>query len=78
MGISSRRRTGQRMRAVPGAGLNVPIWILGSSLYGAQLAAELGLPVRLRLALRARATGRRASISTARGSSRPTSSTSRM
>jgi luciferase family oxidoreductase group 1 len=29
---------------VPGAGLEVPIWILGSSLFGAQLAAELGLP----------------------------------
>lgn len=37
-------RQGQRIRAVPGAGLNVPIWILGSSLFGAQLAAELGLP----------------------------------
>jgi luciferase family oxidoreductase group 1 len=35
---------GQRVRAVPGAGLRVPIWILGSSLYGAQLAAALGLP----------------------------------
>jgi luciferase family oxidoreductase group 1 len=35
---------GQRVRAVPGAGLEVPIWILGSSLYGAQLAAALGLP----------------------------------
>ncbi len=35
---------GQRVRAVPGAGLNVPIWILGSSLFGAQLAATLGLP----------------------------------
>ena len=35
---------GQMIRAVPGAGLNVPIWILGSSLYGAQLAAALGLP----------------------------------
>jgi luciferase family oxidoreductase group 1 len=35
---------GQTVRAVPGTGLNVPIWILGSSLYGAQLAAELGLP----------------------------------
>jgi luciferase family oxidoreductase group 1 len=35
---------GQAVRAIPGAGLNVPIWILGSSLYGAQLAAELGLP----------------------------------
>jgi luciferase family oxidoreductase group 1 len=32
------------VRAVPGAGLNVPIWILGSSLFGAQLAAMLGLP----------------------------------
>ncbi|MCY4486784.1 MAG: LLM class flavin-dependent oxidoreductase [Deltaproteobacteria bacterium] len=34
----------QFVHAVPGAGLNVPIWILGSSLYGAQLAAALGLP----------------------------------
>jgi luciferase family oxidoreductase group 1 len=34
----------QRVRAVPGAGLKVPMWILGSSLYGAQLAAALGLP----------------------------------
>src|SRR5688572_21002382 len=35
---------GQAVRAVPGAGLNIPIWILGSSLFGAQFAAELGLP----------------------------------
>ena len=35
---------GQRVRAVPGTGLDVPIWILGSSLFGAQLAAALGLP----------------------------------
>ena len=35
---------GQRIQAVPGEGQNVPIWILGSSLYGAQLAAQLGLP----------------------------------
>src|SRR5690606_4622689 len=35
---------GQRVRAVPGEGLNVPVWILGSSLFGAQLAAMLGLP----------------------------------
>ena len=35
---------GQRVKAVPGAGLHVPIWILGSSLFGAQLAAALGLP----------------------------------
>jgi luciferase family oxidoreductase group 1 len=34
----------QRVRAVPGAGLEVPIWILGSSLFGAELAAHLGLP----------------------------------
>jgi luciferase family oxidoreductase group 1 len=32
------------VHAVPGTGLNVPIWILGSSLFGAQLAATLGLP----------------------------------
>src|SRR5690606_1293300 len=35
---------GQRIQAIPGAGLSVPIWILGSSLFGAQLAAALGLP----------------------------------
>jgi luciferase family oxidoreductase group 1 len=35
---------GQQVRAVPGAGLRVPIWILGSSLFGAQVAAALGLP----------------------------------
>jgi luciferase family oxidoreductase group 1 len=34
----------QAVRAVPGAGLRVPIWLLGSSLYSAQLAAALGLP----------------------------------
>ncbi len=34
----------QSVQAVPGKGLNVPIWILGSSLFGAQLAAALGLP----------------------------------
>ena len=33
-----------RVRAVPGAGLRVPVWILGSSLFGASLAAALGLP----------------------------------
>jgi luciferase family oxidoreductase group 1 len=35
---------GQAVRAVPGAGLRVPIWLLGSSLFSAQLAADLGLP----------------------------------
>jgi luciferase family oxidoreductase group 1 len=35
---------GQQVCAVPGADLNIPVWILGSSLFGAQLAAELGLP----------------------------------
>ena len=35
---------GQAVQAVPGAGLEVPIWILGSSTFGAQLAAYLGLP----------------------------------
>jgi luciferase family oxidoreductase group 1 len=34
----------QAVQAVPGAGLEVPIWLLGSSLYGAQVAAALGLP----------------------------------
>jgi len=37
-------QAGQVVRAIPGAGTRVPIWILGSSLYGAQLAAHLGLP----------------------------------
>jgi luciferase family oxidoreductase group 1 len=35
---------GQKIRAIPGAGLEVPIWLLGSSLFSAQLAALLGLP----------------------------------
>ena len=37
-------RPGQRVRAFPGAGAKVAIWILGSSLYGAELAASMGLP----------------------------------
>lgn len=40
--LSARPR--QAVRAVPGAGLKVPVWILGSSLFGARLAAALGLP----------------------------------
>lgn len=35
---------GQTLHAVPGEGTHVPVWILGSSLYGAQLAAQAGLP----------------------------------
>jgi luciferase family oxidoreductase group 1 len=35
---------GQRIQAVPGGGTEVPLWILGSSTFGAALAAELGLP----------------------------------
>jgi len=37
-------REGQLVQAVPGTGLYVPLWILGSSLFGAQLAGMLGLP----------------------------------
>jgi luciferase family oxidoreductase group 1 len=42
--LLARVQPGQVVQAVPGAGLEVPIWILGSSLFGAQLAAALGLP----------------------------------
>src|SRR6202040_4426360 len=35
---------GQVVQAVPGVGTKVPLWILGSSLFGAQVAAALGLP----------------------------------
>ncbi|KYF66962.1 LLM class flavin-dependent oxidoreductase [Sorangium cellulosum] len=44
MGYFRPAEPDQLVRAVPGAGLDVPIWILGSSLFGAQLAAALGLP----------------------------------
>jgi luciferase family oxidoreductase group 1 len=44
MGYFAPPAPGQRVMAVPGAGLKVPIWILGSSLFGAQVAAALGLP----------------------------------
>jgi luciferase family oxidoreductase group 1 len=37
-------KPGQAVQAVPGAGLSVPIWLLGSSLFSARLAAALGLP----------------------------------
>jgi luciferase family oxidoreductase group 1 len=44
MGYFRSTQPGQVVQAVPGAGLDVPIWILGSSLFGAQLAAAMGLP----------------------------------
>ena len=44
MGYFQPAEPGQPVQAVPGAGLQVPIWILGSSTFGAQLAAYLGLP----------------------------------
>ena len=40
----SAEEPGQRIRAVPGTGLEVPLWLLGSSLFSAQLAALFGLP----------------------------------
>lgn len=44
MGYLNETAQDAPVQAVPGAGTNVPIWILGSSLYGAQLAAHFGLP----------------------------------
>ncbi len=44
MGYFGESKPDVKVRAVPGEGLDVPVWILGSSLYGAQLAAMLGLP----------------------------------
>ena len=44
MGYFADAQPDQRVRAIPGEGLDVPLWILGSSLFGAQLAALLGLP----------------------------------
>ena len=44
MGYLGEPREGAQVRALPGEGSHVPIWILGSSLYGAQLAAHFGLP----------------------------------
>jgi luciferase family oxidoreductase group 1 len=44
IGYFAEAEPGQRVRAIPGEGLSIPVWILGSSLFGAQLAALLGLP----------------------------------
>ncbi|HYM85556.1 MAG TPA: LLM class flavin-dependent oxidoreductase [Pseudoxanthomonas sp.] len=44
LGYFETAQPGQLVRAVPGAGIDVPVWLLGSSLFSAQLAAALGLP----------------------------------
>ena len=44
IGYLGPARAGAAVRAIPGEGTQVPVWILGSSLYGAQLAAHFGLP----------------------------------
>jgi luciferase family oxidoreductase group 1 len=44
LGYFEPLRPGQTVQAVPGAGVDVPVWMLGSSLFGAQLAAAMGLP----------------------------------
>ena len=44
MGYLGPRDEDARVRAIPGEGTNVPVWLLGSSTYSAQLAAHLGLP----------------------------------
>ncbi|SNS59518.1 LLM class flavin-dependent oxidoreductase [Tropicimonas sediminicola] len=44
MAYLGKPRAGATVRAIPGEGTGVPVWILGSSLYGAQLAAHFGLP----------------------------------
>ena len=44
LGYFAEPRPDDHVRAIPGSGQYVPVWILGSSLYGAQLAAMLGLP----------------------------------
>ncbi len=44
LGYFERAVPGQLVQAVPGAGVDVPVWLLGSSLFSAQLSAQLGLP----------------------------------
>lgn len=44
LGYLAPATLGQKVRAVPGAGTDVPVWLLGSSTFSAQLAAILGLP----------------------------------
>jgi luciferase family oxidoreductase group 1 len=44
LGYFEPAQPGQPVRAVPGAGIEVPVWLLGSSLFSARLSARLGLP----------------------------------
>ena len=44
LGYFQPAKPGQQVRAVPGAGIDVPVWLLGSSLFSATLSAQLGLP----------------------------------
>jgi len=44
LGYFEPAQAGQPVRAVPGAGIEVPVWLLGSSLFSARLSAQLGLP----------------------------------
>jgi luciferase family oxidoreductase group 1 len=44
LGYFEPAKPGQPVRAVPGAGIEVPVWLLGSSLFSAKLSAQLGLP----------------------------------
>ena len=44
LGYFEPAQPGQQVRAVPGAGIDVPVWLLGSSLFSAKLSARLGLP----------------------------------
>ena len=75
--ISAPVEPGQAVRAVPGAGLDVPVWILGSSLFGAQLAAALGLPYAFASHFAPDVPDGRRSRSTAHASSPPRRSRSR-
>ena len=46
MNYFAPQTTGREVRATPGEGLNIPIWLLGSSMFSAQLAGGLGTPIR--------------------------------
>ena len=77
MGYFGPAEPGQRVRAVPGEGEDVPVWILGSSLFGAQLAAMLGLPYAFASHFAPAETGAGARHLPRRASSRPSGSRSR-